>query len=575
MVKAILIQKKYKIIWCILLGIIIFLYYFSNLKNIFVIWELPDEAGYLYNAAYLAGKDWNSYANLGNAYYGYGYSILLIPVFYFCKSGVNLIKIAILINYLLILCIYWIQIYIFMKLFPKINVYMSAIVSFITLLFPYFIVSSNKVICEVFLSFQVWLLALTLCKLIDNKKRIYYLILGIEMAFIYYTHSRAIAVVGVIFILVALYLLINHDKKGIGIFLTSCFIMFAIGNSVEKEIIGSIQRYQNLNNEIVQNQLNKQFLLNRLSWLFSGKNLKQYLYSACCRLLYVVTASTLNIIWAMKYIVNRCISKIREITQWETSQWLLCFFGGVFFVMFLLCVLSGAGIKEDFTYTFYGRYIEYALFPLIGIGILVYFSNSVKIDYWVFLAIIILGIASAQYINFLESPNVRTDTARIAGFSFWIIHNQEFVPFVYSLCLILEAIFLSMYILKRIGNKIQIVALIIIVSIFLLNDRECKNIINSVNRNKSKEIEIAEYIEDNISDETVYFVNKEYDYKWDCIRMQVFLMNTPIIILNDDLSGLNDHSYIIAYTETVASEELSKTCLKLMETDAYCLFKKE
>ena len=65
--------------------------YGSNIKNINTVWELADEAGYLCNAAYLSGTDWSDVATT-IPYYGYGYSIVLIPLFFYAKMVYNLLE---------------------------------------------------------------------------------------------------------------------------------------------------------------------------------------------------------------------------------------------------------------------------------------------------------------------------------------------------------------------------------------------------------------------------------------------------------------------------------------------------
>ena len=51
-----------------------------NIPYLCTVLELGDEAGYLGNAAYFTGYDWNDIRTI-LPYYGYGYSVLLIPAF--------------------------------------------------------------------------------------------------------------------------------------------------------------------------------------------------------------------------------------------------------------------------------------------------------------------------------------------------------------------------------------------------------------------------------------------------------------------------------------------------------------
>ena len=267
-------KRKFEILFIIFLACILFLYFFSNLKNISVIWELPDEAGYLYNAAYFAKKDWTSYASLGTAYFGYGYSLILVPFFYICKTGVELIKVAIILNYILVVCIYFMQIYVFSKIFSKHNMYIISVVAFISNLFPYVMVSANKVLCETFLLFQVWLIAIMIYKLISTNKKLYYVIVAIAAVYVYYIHARAIAVTGVVIILVVLYASMNRDIKRILIFSISLCLSYYVGNLIRESILVSIQSNNMQNGVEVGNVINSNFIFQRLLWLFNIKNIK-------------------------------------------------------------------------------------------------------------------------------------------------------------------------------------------------------------------------------------------------------------------------------------------------------------
>lgn len=566
--------KLLKILWIILLAVCLFLYYFSNLKNISTIWELPDEAGYLYNASYFSGRKWDSYSSIGTAYYGYGYSVILVPLFLICKTGVELIKTAILVNYLLVIFSFLLQSYIFCKIFNRCNVYVSSAIALVTNLFPYSIVSANKVLCETFLNFQVWIIALLLYKLFITHKKKYYALTGFLCSYIFYTHSRAIAVIVVVWGVLFLYTYLYHDRKGFIVFTLSFCMFFLLGHLIENNLMDSLLvSSQNVNNQ-VGNNLGIDFILQRLSWLFNIKNSERYIVSFFCRIFYVISASGLIIIWASVYIWKNVIRKIKEMKTFGTYNWMLLYFGGTFAVMFVLCCLSGAGLPSDFTYVFYGRYIEYVVSPLIGIGIIAYLEKTDLQYGYILVFLIIVGLIVGEEINFLDSDAVRIDTARIAGFSYWISKNRNYSEFIFSQTLLLMIGYsLLLLISSRFakGNKIII---LLIAAGFLLNSQKSKEIINNVNLEKSKEIEIANYIIQNNEENTVCFINEEYDYKWNCMRMQAFLKDESMKILNmeNHKQQIPKQAYIIAYSDTEISSQLEREYFLVLETEKYNLY---
>ena len=82
-------DKRLTLLFMVIGSALIFLYYSRKIPYIYTVWELADEYGYLANAAYMSGRDWSFMVDL---YYGYGYSILLIPLFWIFDSGLSIIR---------------------------------------------------------------------------------------------------------------------------------------------------------------------------------------------------------------------------------------------------------------------------------------------------------------------------------------------------------------------------------------------------------------------------------------------------------------------------------------------------
>lgn len=564
-------RKKENFFITLLAGIL-FLYFFSNIDHITVIWELPDEAGYLFNAAHFAGKDWSGYADLGIAYYGYGYSLILVPFFYICKTGGEVIRSAIGLNYCMIICIYFMQIHIFCKIFKKFNMYVIAAVSFVTCFFPYIVVSANKVLCEVYLLMHIWIIALLFCRLVSSGRTGYYVAIGVEVAYLYHIHARAIAAVLVVVVMIGLYSFFNGNiRKFFAFFIPFC-IAFFVGNLIKDHILLFLTEHSQINSSEMINVINGQWIGERLSWLFYPKNIKRYAVNVCCRGFYVITATGLAVVWFVKYMWLHLAENISKIRQWKVEKWLLLYFGGIFCVMFILCCVSGTG--TDFGTTFYGRYIEYALVPVVGIGILAYLEMPIECKNYAMVTIVALGIASARYIDFLGTNAVNPDTSRIAGFSYWVSKNDDYQSFIYSQTVLLVLIYVILRIIQKKEFGIRILATGIVLMVFLFNDEKCKEIINKVNQDKSNEIEVAEFIIENVKDEMIYYINKEYTYRHSCTRMQAFLFDKPMQILETDdyKNHIEEGAYIIAYSNAKVCEELEKDYLIVLDNKTYCVY---
>ena len=81
-----MIQNIIAIMGAIIIGFILG----KNIPNATTVWELGDEAGYLSNAVYFLGKNWDD-VRAEMPYFAYGYSVFLIPIylfiFFLCKKN--------------------------------------------------------------------------------------------------------------------------------------------------------------------------------------------------------------------------------------------------------------------------------------------------------------------------------------------------------------------------------------------------------------------------------------------------------------------------------------------------------
>ena len=111
-------EKYSQIVLMILGACLVFLYYAKYVLQINTVWELPDEYGYLVNAAYLSGTDW---AFVSNMYYAYGFSLWLIPLFWLCGSGVGIIRATVLFNALCVAALFLVQYILMSKLCRNTN----------------------------------------------------------------------------------------------------------------------------------------------------------------------------------------------------------------------------------------------------------------------------------------------------------------------------------------------------------------------------------------------------------------------------------------------------------------------
>lgn len=179
--------------------------------------------------------NWKEVFSNGNSYYGFGYSLLLVPLFYICETGLELIRGAIVVNIICILLLYLLQIYFMSKIFPTCKVGMLAIMSGVVCLYPYLQCSTMKVMNEVFLTLWVWVIGILLYKALATGKYLYFILLGITAVYIYFIHFRSVAVLAALGMCYVMMLYCKKvDWRKTVAFLIVFILGFAICNALKK-----------------------------------------------------------------------------------------------------------------------------------------------------------------------------------------------------------------------------------------------------------------------------------------------------------------------------------------------------
>lgn len=578
-IRTIINNKSIQIIIMVLIGVFIGIYYLSNVKNIYTIWGMPDEAGYLFNATLLTKCNWKETFCNTNSYYGFGYSVLLIPIFIFCKTGLNLIRGAIIINIVFVLLLYFIQIYLMSKILPKSRLDILAVISGISCLYPYLTSMSMQVVCEVFLTFWVWTIGVLLYKALETKKYIYFLLVGVATAYISAIHLRSIAVIVALLltIIIGVYCK-NINLKEMLFFLIPFVCCLLILNIFKKEITNYLGTGILINqNETAMNIITGQYLIDRLEWLFTIQNIKLYVLCAIGKLFYLIVTTKGVILFGLLELIYVISDSWKAgLTKIKYEHMVMAFMGSCFVIMFVLSCLNGTG--ETFATFIYGRYYEYTVSFLVFLGIysLLYRKYDNKNLLLVAVGSMIVACIATYLKQYTSSDHIEIDTNRCSGLSYTISKNQDITSIIlFSLLLVI--IFFAIYIeMNNRYIKVWLIPMIVLIS-FLSVDKVCLKKINDVNINCKADIDMAEYINKNISAEKIYFVYEPYKYEAFFERMQVFIKNYSMyIILPEEVDDVSDNSFIITYSNSDKAGELKRIDdgKYIMSSTHYELFRK-
>lgn len=555
--------------------LVLLIMYGKNIDRVCTVWELGDEAGYLSNAAYFLGFNWDSVRGV-LPYFGYGYSLILIPAFLLSNNGVELIQGVCLTNLICILGIFIALSVLGRKLYDSYNKRIIYFIAMIVCLIPYLSANTYKVTCEVFLSLWHLILTLLLYWSLKNNKWFCYVGLGCASAFVFFIHTRTFVIIGTIIIVLGITTLLFKNKRQLKNYiymLISMLVLFIILYSVKMSILNSryelIEEVQKISNT---NLITFQYIKERIMWLFHKGNREIYLLSFIAKNFYIIVASGGMIIYGVIDILNDFINREKNIRiENEMTKLFLLLSAGL---MLIVCTLNGAGMAENFTYFFYSRYYEYTMIPMYFIGM-----NSVIHRKWngKVSAILIGGIAAsglftAKIQNYLNSKEIHLDSARIPSFSGGISRSTSYQELIFYLTLICcIGIFLIVLLKKiRIGKIfILFFALALIWKSTTIN----YDLIFRNNERAIKDSEIALFLSEQESRDKIYMLDEEYIYAYFYSRMQVLMKDKQMYLIDPlNYKDVEKGSYIIRYSDVEENKLID--CELIMEGNSFNLYRK-
>ena len=203
-------QNREKIISIIFMGGFIFgliflrLFYITRTTGPFI---YADEFGYWSHAAHMAGQTWAGVMN-GVSWYSFGYSFWLALSFLFSDRMIVMYRIAIILNVMMCLGIYFLAYAVIRKLAKEQTVVTCGFIAFAVTCFPTYIFYSYTTMCETALALVVWLLFYELVSLEENPKWWKGMLLGLTTGYAYVVHNRlltAIFAVGICLLLLGIW----------------------------------------------------------------------------------------------------------------------------------------------------------------------------------------------------------------------------------------------------------------------------------------------------------------------------------------------------------------------------------
>lgn len=365
-------QRRERILFFFLI-IVILLLRLWHISELNAPWIFEDEIMYWSHAANMAGLNWTE---VGTLWYSYGYSLLLVPLFWITHNTAVLYRMAIVLNALMGAASFVLGYAIIREADKKIGRITAMLVSFAAACYSAYIFQSNIAWSETFI--YTWFLlilwsTIRFCKHTSLRNTIF---LTAEIFFLYLIHNRNI-IIFIAYIMTLLWMMFKKqiDWKKVGAAVAVLAVGFAINSLVKQQLSIMMWGDTNLfkgNNLSTQGQSLKLFLSLEGWW--------KLIRSFAGKMWYVLTASLLLAYPGIIYLGRKMYDGIRRRKDGDQASDTDNMSSFYLFLSLFVCgtiavsTIVMADLDMDFELRvdryFYGRYSETVLGILIMFGLL-------------------------------------------------------------------------------------------------------------------------------------------------------------------------------------------------------------
>lgn len=316
----------------------------------------PDEFAYWSYAARLAGYDWSDVTALA-PYYSYGYSLILIPIFVFCKDAVTAYRIAVSINFLF-LFLAMVALAGTMKRMMPDKKMPIVLFSALTVLLPCNLFYTQMTLTEVFLVALYIAAGSVLYRYLENNRLSTLLLLMLILIYLYTVHMRTVGVLLAAMIVVTIHILLRGDKRWhVLAALGAALALFAAADFLKQQAF--VYVYGGINQELVAaNDYSGQ--MEKIRSVLSLEGFYDLLISLAGKVLYLGLATWGLFYWGIYGMVRQAFALLRNIKKHVSAK------PQQFFAVFVLLTVAAQivigtiylltlGEIGDYTY---GRYSE-------------------------------------------------------------------------------------------------------------------------------------------------------------------------------------------------------------------------
>ncbi|MGN0390931.1 MAG: hypothetical protein ACI4L2_08960 [Wujia sp.] len=530
-----------------------------------------DEFGYWSSAAWLAGYDWTDVASF-NEYYGYGYGLILYFILKLNLSYRATYQLALCVNVVMLVGIYFIAYKLINKLDDKLNIYIRVAIAMSSVLYTGVIYYTQFTMCETLICLLYWIIIYNAYCLLEQYSIKTILFQVLLLAYCFAVHQRLIGllIVGLLFIVYV----VTKNKKWkdllciIPVIFAALYIVVMIKNSYKSGYLSFGDM------SLDANEFGGQ--VSKIKQLFTMDGIIKFIVGFLGKIYYACSSTFflffIFLVWMIREIVQS--KKEKKITR-----------NGEFFLFVFLATIVTIAISVVFLLDYsarfdllvYGRYFEFALSPIIVLGMLrlVNADHKSAIYEWMYIAYIFLAFVVYKFIPYEASKN-------LVFFMCTGIANTLF-EYNYEFYIVTTQTFLTFFAIKIISNrkkqntltKLMPIALLIIIwsYSFLVPYKEgCLSWAQSAGETEEC---LAKEIVDLDAEEDLHYYMAEDTVKIDCLQFVLKEHKIHAFANEEYVYGLDENDYILTMRSTKLFENLTGVSYEVIATsDNLALWKR-
>ncbi len=356
---------------------ILFAFWAFGIGSTYGFLMFPDEFAYWSYAARIAGYDWSDVTALA-PYYSYGYSLILIPIFVFCKDAVAAYRIAVSINFLF-LFLAMVALAGTMKRMMPDKKMPIVLFSALTVLLPCNLFYTQMTLTEVFLVALYIAAGSVLYRYLENNRLSTLLLLMLILIYLYTVHMRTVGVLLAAVIVVTIHIFLRGDKRWhILVALGAALALFAAADFLKQ--MAFVYVYGGINQELAAaNDYSGQ--MEKIRSVFSLEGFYDLLISLAGKVLYLGLATWGLFYWGVYGLVRQALALLQNIKKRVSAE------PQQFFAVFVLLTVAAQiviatiylltlGEIGDYTY---GRYSEMVIPFVMVWGFVVLWKERARI----------------------------------------------------------------------------------------------------------------------------------------------------------------------------------------------------